>query len=138
MTNTDIEKPKTPLLSDSVYNAIKQAAQYWLPALGTLYAALGALWGFPYVTQVVGTIAAVDVFLGVILGVGAASYNKSDAKYDGAIVVASDGEDQAHALQLSPEQFATLPTKDSLTLKVQNVSSGTPPEDITTPPSPIS
>ena len=48
----------------------------FLPALGTLYFALAGIWGFPYAEQVVGTITAVDTFLGVILGISTAQYNK--------------------------------------------------------------
>ncbi|MBQ2396430.1 MAG: phage holin [Bacteroidales bacterium] len=50
---------------------------YVLPAIGTLYFALAGIWGFPYGEEVVGTIAAVDTFLGVILGISTAQYNKN-------------------------------------------------------------
>ena len=39
---------------------------YFLPALGTLYFALAGIWGLPYGEQLVGTITAIDTFLGVI------------------------------------------------------------------------
>lgn len=38
-----------------------------LPALGTLYAALGAIWGWPYLEGVTGSVAAVTTFLGCIV-----------------------------------------------------------------------
>lgn len=63
-------------LSNKAYDIWKWIAQLLLPALGTLYAALGMLWGFPYIEQIVGSIAAVDTFLGVILGISTAQYNK--------------------------------------------------------------
>lgn len=65
------------MFSDKVYSALKWAAQYLLPAIGTLYFALASIWGLPYGEQVVGTITAVDTFLGVILGISTAQYNKS-------------------------------------------------------------
>jgi hypothetical protein len=49
-----------------------------LPALGTLYFALAGIWGFPYGEQIVGTITAVDTFLGVILGISTVQYNKKE------------------------------------------------------------
>ena len=49
---------------------------YLLPALGTLYFTLSGIWGFPYGEQIVGTITALDTFLGVILGISKAAYNK--------------------------------------------------------------
>ena len=63
-------------LSDKVYDILKWIAQILLPALGTLYFALSSIWGFPYGEQIVGTITAIDVFLGVCLGISTAQYNK--------------------------------------------------------------
>lgn len=64
-------------LSNKAYNILKWIAQYLLPALGTLYFALAGIWNLPCGEQVVGTITAVDAFLGVILGISTAQYNKS-------------------------------------------------------------
>ena len=63
-------------LSNKTYDVMKWVARYLLPALGTLYFALAAIWGFPFGEQIVGTITAVDTFLGVILGISTATYNK--------------------------------------------------------------
>ena len=52
-----------------LYRILKWIAQYFLPALGTLYFALAGIWGLPYGEQVVGTITALDTFLNVVLGV---------------------------------------------------------------------
>ena len=65
--------------SNKTYDFLKWVAQYLLPAAGTLYFALSGIWGFPYGEQVVGTITAVDTFLGVILGISTIQYNKSDS-----------------------------------------------------------
>lgn len=61
-------------LSNKTYDILKWIAQYLLPAAGTLYFALAQIWGLPYGEQIVGTIAAVDTFLGVILGISSANY----------------------------------------------------------------
>ena len=63
-------------MSNKTYDVLKYIAQIVLPALGTLYFALAAIWGLPYAEQVVGTITAVDTFLGVILKVSSDSYYK--------------------------------------------------------------
>ena len=55
-------------ISDKTYDRLKWIAQYFLPALGTLYFTLASIWGLPYGEQVVGTISAADTFLGVLLG----------------------------------------------------------------------
>ncbi len=62
-------------LNDKTYDILKWIAQYLLPAAGTLYFALASIWGLPYGEQIVGTITAIDTFLGVILGISSASYN---------------------------------------------------------------
>lgn len=64
-------------MSNKVYDVLKWIAMYFLPAIGTLYFALSGIWDLPYGEQVVGTITAVDTFLGVILGISNAQYNKN-------------------------------------------------------------
>lgn len=64
------------MMNDKMYNILKWIALYFLPALGTLYFALAGIWGFPYGEQVVGTITAVDTFLGVVLGISNSQYKK--------------------------------------------------------------
>lgn len=62
--------------TNKTYDILKWVAQYLLPAAGTLYFALAGIWGFPYGEEIVGTITAVDTFLGVLLGVSTSQYNK--------------------------------------------------------------
>ena len=64
-------------LSNKMYDILKWIAQYLLPASGTLYFALAGIWGLPYGEQIVGTITAVDTFLGVLLGLSTIQYNKT-------------------------------------------------------------
>ena len=64
-------------MTNKVYDILKWIAQYFLPAIGTLYFALAGIWGLPYGEQIVGTITAVDTFLGVLLGISSAQYNKN-------------------------------------------------------------
>ena len=64
--------------SNKTYDILKWIAQILLPALGTLYFALASIWGFPYAEQIVGTITAVDAFLGVLLGISTKNYYKEN------------------------------------------------------------
>ena len=64
-------------MSNKTYDVLKWIAQFLLPAAGTLYFALAGIWGLPYGEQVVGTITAIDTFLGVLLGISSANYNKA-------------------------------------------------------------
>lgn len=63
-------------ISNKVYDILKWIAQILLPAIATLYFALAQIWGFPYGEEIVGTISAIDAFLGVCLGISTAQYNK--------------------------------------------------------------
>ena len=64
-------------MSNKTYDILKWIAMYLLPAVGTLYFALAGIWNFPYGEQIVGTITALDTFLGVILGISTAHYTKN-------------------------------------------------------------
>ena len=63
-------------MSSKLYDVLKYVAQIALPALGAFYFALSQIWGLPYGEQIVGTIAAVDTLLGVLLGISTYNYYK--------------------------------------------------------------
>lgn len=63
-------------MSNKLYDILKYVAQIVLPAIGTLYFALASIWGLPYGEQIVGTITAIDAFLGALLGISTYCYNK--------------------------------------------------------------
>lgn len=65
-------------MSNKTYDILKYIAQIVLPAIGTLYFALSTIWGLPYGEQVVGTITAIDAFLGALLGISTAQYKKEN------------------------------------------------------------
>ena len=67
-------------MNNKVYDILKWIAQILLPALGTLYFALPGIWNFPYAEAIVGTITAIDTFLGIILGISTIQYNKKEVK----------------------------------------------------------
>ncbi len=66
------------MMSNKTYDFLKWLAQILLPALGTLYFALARIWGLPYGEQIVGTITAIDTFLGVLLGISSMKYNEKE------------------------------------------------------------
>lgn len=66
------------MLNNKIYDILKYIAQIVLPALGTLYFALAGIWGFPYGEEIVGTITAIDTFLGAILMLSSTKYNKKE------------------------------------------------------------
>lgn len=64
-------------MSNKTYDVLVWIAQIVLPAAGTLYGALAAIWGFPYGEQILGTFAALDIFLGAVLKISNAQYKKT-------------------------------------------------------------
>jgi len=63
-------------MSNKMYDLLKWIAQILLPAIGTLYFAIAQIWGLPYSEQIVGTITALDAFLGAVLGVSTKAYRE--------------------------------------------------------------
>lgn len=111
----------TPRLTNRLYDSLKFIAQILLPALGAMYYGLAQVWGLPHPDEIVGTVTIVDTFLGVVLGLSSSAYHKSDAKYDGAIVVEQDegGVKQANMV-VDGDPATLLEQKSELTFKVTN------------------
>lgn len=63
-------------MSNKMYDVLKWVALVVLPAIAILYESLAGIWGLPFADQIPATITAVDLFLGVLLGVSSATYNK--------------------------------------------------------------
>lgn len=61
-------------MNNKTYDVLKYIAQIVLPAIGTLYFALAGIWGFGYGEEIVGTITAVDAFLGAVLRLSTIKY----------------------------------------------------------------
>lgn len=67
-------------MSNKLYDILKYIALIVLPAIGTLYFALSGIWGLPYGEEIVGTITAIDAFLGAILKISSDNYYKDEVQ----------------------------------------------------------
>jgi hypothetical protein len=76
-------------LKPSLYDPLKFFTQVVLPAFGTLYFALAGIWGLPSADEVVGTVVAVDAFLGVVLQISSTAYKAGD-NFDGTMNIHED------------------------------------------------
>lgn len=65
-------------MKNETYDMLVFIVQIVLPALGTLYFALAGIWGLPLAEQIVGTITAIDTFLGVVLKISNKKYKKDN------------------------------------------------------------
>src|SRR5947209_1077078 len=99
--------PQDHLLSKKQYDLLNALAVLVLPAVGTLYFALAQIWGLPAGGEVVGTIVAIDTFLGGVMKLGEASYDNSGARYSGALNVANQADKTVYSLELNhaPEEL---------------------------------
>jgi len=131
-------------LSNKAYDAAKYVAQVALPGAGTLYAAMAVLWHLPASEQVVGTIIAVDTFLGVLLQISTGSYKtqqaqaqaeQREASADGQLIVSTADGQRFMSLGLTADQAATIHAKDTVTL---NVVQNNPEMPISSQPPPMS
>lgn len=114
---SDETTPERPplTLSNNGYNKAKWLTTIVLPAIGTLYFAIAQIWGLPSGEEVLGTIIAVQAFLGVLLGVSSNAYKNSDARYDGEINIREDKAQVAFN-----EHPTTYADKDEVIFKVNS------------------
>lgn len=114
----------TPLLSNVWYKRFKFVALVVLPALGALYFSIAQIWGLPAAEQVVGTIVALDTFLGLLVKAAESSYDKvqenAPTLYDGNIIKTQSGDGRlVYAIEFETrEQQENAHGKDALLLKL--------------------
>ena len=63
-------------LSNRTYDVLKYLTIVVLPACGALYAGLSQIWSLPYAAEIPATITVICTFLGAILCISTAQYNK--------------------------------------------------------------
>jgi small nuclear ribonucleoprotein (snRNP)-like protein len=88
-----------------------------LPAVGTLYFTLAQIWGLPSAEEVVGTIVAVDTFMGVILQISSTNYNSSTAQ--GTLGITETAEGKVFNLELDGDPEIELEGKERVVFKVE-------------------
>jgi imidazoleglycerol phosphate synthase glutamine amidotransferase subunit HisH len=112
------------IFSNKTYDRMKWIAQILLPAVGTLVFGIAQIWHVSHAAQIVGTITAVDVFLGIVLGLSASAYSSSPASYDGVLNVDPSGENKdLYSFEVTTP-LADLPNKDTITFKVKPADEG--------------
>ena len=63
-------------LPDKVYDVLKWLSLIFFNAVGVLYKTLSAVWGLPYGEEIMTTCAAIALFIGALIGISTAQYNK--------------------------------------------------------------
>ena len=80
-------------ISNKTYDIIKKISLLILP-LTTFVAAVVEIWGIPYGSQIVATLAALDTFAGVAVTILAADYKKRTAVRPAEL---SEGQENAES-----------------------------------------
>lgn len=110
-------------MSNKTYDILKFWALMVLPGLATLYSTLAGIWGLPRGMEVVGTITAIDVFLGLLLGLSTSKYNSGAAgSADGAFLLNTSNPDKDILTLRVDRDLEDLMNKKVVTLKVQNTN----------------
>lgn len=64
-------------LSNRCYDWLKFFCTVFAPALGTLIFAISKIWGWPpFAENIVGTLSAIAVFIGALIGISSLNYNR--------------------------------------------------------------
>lgn len=79
-------------LKSKTYDFFKKLVEIVLPASASLYFGLSVIWGFPGGEKVVGSLALVTTFLGVVIGISKSNYEASGDKFDGSLLINQDPE----------------------------------------------
>lgn len=101
-------------LTNKAYDVLKWIALILLPALGALYFALAKIWQLPYSEEIVGTITAIDAFLGALLGISTKNYQG-----EGSLLVnETDPEEETLSIALN-EDLKDILSRDTIMLRVE-------------------
>lgn len=106
-------------ITNKVYDVIKWIVVIIIPAIITLYSSLASIWGFPYAEQITATLAAIEVFLGVVMKISTASYNKT---YDGVLHVDTVSDEETDRYLFEVNDLDNISNRDKITLKINNVA----------------
>lgn len=103
------------MINSKLYDVLKPIALVWLPALGALYFALSGIWGVPDAEQVIGSITAVDTFLGAVLHISSVQYTPPSG---GKLIVDPEARKISLEPDVDPEQILTLKDGQKVTYTV--------------------
>lgn len=74
------------ILPNGCYDVLKWIGLICLPALGLFYQTIAPLWGLPYADAVVGTLNALGLLIGALIGVSAITAKPVQTEPEGSDV----------------------------------------------------
>lgn len=120
MADHSAAKTSSFTVANSTYDFLKKLVELILPGLGTMYFGLSAFWPLPYVDSIVGSIAVLCVFFGLVLRASSKNYTPEVPNEMGSFVINTTDIDRApYRLELDAD-LADLETKDTISFRVKN------------------
>jgi hypothetical protein len=101
------------------YDFLKNLAQLWIPGFATLYFTIAEIWHLPYGAEVVGTLTAIDTFLGVILRISTGKYIPPS---DGHLIIDKTDPEMGKLVFNIETPLDQIPDKDHVRLSVHPVT----------------
>lgn len=88
---------KSSPVTNGQFDFMKRTAELGLPAVGALYFGLAQIWGLPAAEEVVGTVAILNTFVGVVVVIVRGQYNTNTEVKSGTldVVTHEDGVQSA-------------------------------------------
>ena len=109
-------------MTNKTYDILKYLALIVFPAVGALYFALAKIWGLPYATEIVGTIAAIDTFLGAILKISSDKYYDSEQDIDGYIDIEGTEDAGEWTIDLDKLDLNSINHGSTIKLKIKDLA----------------
>lgn len=72
--------PRAYWLPDGVYDALKWCALVLLPAVGTFYSGMAAVWGWPFAEEIPISASWLALLIGMLIGISEISANIGKGK----------------------------------------------------------
>lgn len=103
------------MINEKTYKILRYYTQIVMPAASGLYLSLSKLWGLPHPVEVVGTFAALEAFLGIVLLLDSKKYFKNTS---GTLTLdVSDDEDALMNIKL-PELPQDIAKRNQVLMNV--------------------
>lgn len=99
-------------LDNKTYDILKWIASLLLPGVTTLWLSIGKIWNIPFTAEIGATIAAITVFMQVVLGI-----SKKNYEGEGELIVDGNGNVSEFKIQ-NDTSIHELAEKNNVMVKV--------------------
>lgn len=113
---SDHKASSSAMLSNKTYDTFQWMIRYFLPGVGTLYLTLSQIWRLPGGEQVLGTVTALALFFGVLMGLSNRTYTPEPPGIDGTLTI-GDIENDGLVIDRTLDE---LENRDHITIAVKH------------------